>query len=427
MTSATDLGALRVGPAVLAPGVPGGPLDGVSVVVKDLIDVAGVPTGAGNPDFLADAAPAERHAAAVARMLAAGATVTGKSHTDELAFSLSGTNVHYGTPLNPAAPGRIPGGSSSGSASAVAGGLVPAALATDTGGSIRVPASYCGIFGLRPTHGRVPLDGVAEFAPTFGTVGVLAAAGQMLARCGTALLTPALPAEDRAAASSAAEPGAPVAPAGFPSAFVLAEDLLAEADPVAADAVALAARRLAAHLGIRLATASLTSGRLTEWFAAFRGRQMVEAWRSHGPWISRRRPKLGPGIAARFEQARNTPPEAGDAYPGARAEILAALDAVLPPGGALILPSAATVAPPLDLDGPAKDDLRARTMRLTCVAGTGGLPAVSLPIAEAPSGADAAALPVGVCAVGRRYEDEALLALAAAVPEDMRRRGAARR
>src|SRR5690348_15455763 len=143
---------LRIGPEEIATGRAGGPLDGVTLAVKDVIDVRGIPTGAGNPTFLAGAVPATKHAAAVQRLLDAGAHVIGKAHTDELAYSLAGTNAHYGTPRNPGAPGRIPGGSSSGSASAVAGGVAQIALGTDTAGSVRVPASYCGVWGLRPTH-----------------------------------------------------------------------------------------------------------------------------------------------------------------------------------------------------------------------------------------------------------------------------------
>ncbi|MDQ2724849.1 MAG: amidase family protein, partial [Actinomycetota bacterium] len=284
-----DLGALRVGPRVLAKGDPGGPLGSLAIVVKDLIDVAGEATGAGNPHRLACAPPATTHATAVSRMLAAGAVVVGKAHSDEFGFSLSGTNVHYGTPRNPAAPGRVPGGSSSGSASAVAGGLVAAALGTDTGGSIRVPASYCGVFSLRPTHGRVPLDGVVELAPSFGTVGVLAATGAVLSATGTALLETASSEE-------------------IPTALVIADDLLAVADPAVARAVVAATDRLASRIGADVVRTEVCRGRLEGWLDAFRGRQMVEAWQQHGRWIERRHPYLGPGIAARFDAARRTKP-----------------------------------------------------------------------------------------------------------------------
>lgn len=393
---ADRLGALRVGPKLLAAGDPAGPLCGMPIVVKDLIDVEGITTGAGNPDYLADAHPAPRHAPAVASLLAAGAAVIGKAHTDELAFSLSGTNVHYGTPVNPAAPNRVPGGSSSGSASAVAGGLVPAALGTDTGGSIRVPASYCGIFGLRPTHGRVSLAGVVEFAPSFGTVGLLASSGPVLATAGRALLGSTSAEVDRVDGGSVRS-------------LVLATDLLEEADREVGTAVEDAARTLGDRMGTKIAVGRLQEGRLNDWLVAFRGRQLVEAWSSHGEWIRRRRPRLGPGIGARFDQARRTSAADAVAAGGVGVEVRAALDALLPPGGVMVIPSAATVAPPADLGQSQKDDLRRRTLSLTCIAGLGGLPAVSLPLASSGG------LPVGVCLVGRPNDDEVLLSMGAAL------------
>ncbi|MEO5901638.1 MAG: amidase family protein, partial [Ilumatobacteraceae bacterium] len=168
------VGAFVGPPALLAPGVAGGPLDGCRLAVKDLFDVVATVTGAGNPAFAETRAPATANAPAVQRLVNAGATVVGKTITDELAWSLAGTNVHYGMPRNVAAPGRVPGGSSAGSAAAVAAGLADLALGTDTGGSVRIPASYCGIFGWRPTHGSVPSDGVVPLAPSFDVVGLFA-------------------------------------------------------------------------------------------------------------------------------------------------------------------------------------------------------------------------------------------------------------
>src|SRR4029077_4269094 len=134
------------------------------------------------------------HAVCVEQLLAAGAHCVGKTVTDELAFSLIGENHFYGTPLNPAAPGRVPGGSSSGSASAVACGLADFALGTDTGGSVRVPASNCGLFGLRPSPGMISVAGVMPFAPTFDTVVVLTRDADVLARVAGTLLGIEIPA-----------------------------------------------------------------------------------------------------------------------------------------------------------------------------------------------------------------------------------------
>ena len=363
------------------------PLQNVRLAVKDVIDVSGERTGAGHPLYLELAAPAEYDAIAVARLISAGARIIGKAHTDEFAFSLAGTNAHYGTPRNPAAPGRIPGGSSSGSASAVASGVADIALGTDTAGSIRVPASYCGIYGLRPTHGRVPLAGVLGLAPSFDVCGVLAASGELLRRAAGVLLE----AEER----------------NPPSRLVLPTDLLALADPPVRRAVALGAERLAQVLGVGLDNACLAGDVLRSWRDAFRARQFVEAWQLHGRWLTEHRPVLGPGVASRFATARATPLKAAEAATAARGEVLAALGELLPPGAALVLPSTPTVAPELVGSG-AEEDVRSRTLELTCIAGLAGAPAVSLPTRTAEG------WPVGICLIARPGEDERLLAAAAA-------------
>ena len=381
---------LRVRLAPPLAGRPGGPLHGVTVAVKDIVDVAGVRTGLGNPDVLDAAAPAQRHATAVQRLLDDGAVVIGKAHTDEFAYSLSGTNVHYGTPRNPAAPGRVPGGSSSGSASAVASGVAQIAIGTDTAGSIRVPASYCGVYGLRPTHGRVPTAGVWPLAPSFDVVGPMAADGELLQRAGLALLR-----------------GRPAAP---PTGLVVATDLLAEADPAVAAAVCDAARALGDALGIPITGDRAAGDRLGAWALAFRGRQLVEAWQCDGPWLTEHRPRLGPGIAQRFAAARAAAPDDARGADAAGGQVRAMLNSVLAPGAALVLPSAASVAPPIALHGEARESLRARVVRLTCVAGLAGAPALGVPLAHVEG------LPVGVCLVARPGEDERLLAAAAVCP-----------
>ncbi len=169
-------------------GAKEGPLAGLTFAAKDIFDVAGHVTGGGNPDWKATHESAEKTAWAVRALVEAGAPMVGKTITDELTRGIFGENAHYGTPVNPRAPGRVSGGSSSGSASAVAGGLVDFALGSDTGGSVRVPASFCGLYGLRPTHGRIPLDGVLLQAPSFDTVGWFARDAGTFARIGAVLL-----------------------------------------------------------------------------------------------------------------------------------------------------------------------------------------------------------------------------------------------
>src|SRR5947199_2918064 len=183
-----------VGPSVRVPGAPNGPLAGLTFAAKDLFDVAGHPTGGGNPDWARQHPVPTRHAWAVQRLLDAGATLIGKTVTDEVSLGILGENPFDGTPLNPKAPDRVPGGSSSGSASAVAQGLCDVALGTDTGGSVRVPASFCGLYGIRPTHGRLDLTGMMAQAPSSDTTGWFARDAKTFARVSEVLLGEPIPA-----------------------------------------------------------------------------------------------------------------------------------------------------------------------------------------------------------------------------------------
>ncbi|KAI7257790.1 hypothetical protein KC345_g10699, partial [Hortaea werneckii] len=180
-------GAFRV-PELTVPGCGHGTLDGLSFTVKDVFAVAGHRSSAGNPDWLRSHEPPAAHAPAVLKLLQAGAALHGAAHTDELMYSLGGENYHYGTPVNPRGEDRIPGGSSSGSAVAVASGSVDFALGTDTGGSVRVPSAYCGVYGFRPTHGAVDMEGVIPLAPGFDTVGWMAGSAELLLKVGEVLL-----------------------------------------------------------------------------------------------------------------------------------------------------------------------------------------------------------------------------------------------
>ena len=389
--STDDLGALILGPAILRAGHPGGPLAGMTGVVKDLFDLAATRTGAGNPDYLADAAPAESTATAVERFVAAGVTVIGKSITDELAFSLAGTNMHYGTPHNSAAPGRIPGGSSSGSVSAVAGGLADVALGTDTGGSIRVPASWCGVFGMRPTHGRIPIDGVVPLAPSFDTVGWFARSGSTLRTLGRVLL---------------AEHGEPTEVA----AVLVAEDLLALTDP----GVHPALRDLADEVAERLIGRGPESVQvvpdgddLDEWFQGFRVRQQWEAWQAHGPWITERRPHLGPDIAGRFAQGSQITLDEVAQADLIRDRVRDRLDALVTDRTVLLVPVTMGPAPEPTLSGPEADRMRARMLAVNSLAGSTGSPTVVVP------GAEVDGRPIGLGLLGRPGSDALLLDAAA--------------
>ncbi|TQL03233.1 AtzH-like domain-containing protein [Cellulomonas sp. SLBN-39] len=376
----------------LVPGAPDGPLAGRAVAVKDLFAVAGQRVGVGNPAWLAGAPVEAEHAHAVAALLGAGAHVRGIARTDELAYSLAGTNAHTGAPPNPRAPGRVPGGSSSGSAAAVALGQADVGLGTDTGGSIRVPASYQGLYGVRTTHGAVPTTGLVPLAPSFDTVGWLTRDADLLAAVGDALLPPGTG-------------------AARTSRLVVSPALLA----LAQDDVATRVRRFAADAGAAPTTA-WDGVDLAAWAEVFRLRQAWEAWRAHGDWVGAHPGALGADVAGRFAAAAlvddATGARAGEQRERVRAQVLDLVG-----DDVLVLPAAPSVAPRPDPAG--LDAVRAATLRLTCVAGLGGLPAVVLPTPgpTPPPGPDGrtgarADLPVGVCLVAAPGRDRELLALA---------------
>jgi amidase len=321
-------GALVPGwePGEAGPGE--GPIAGLRVSVKDVIDVEGSVTGGGNPDWAAARAPANANATAVSALTGAGASLAGKGQCAELAFSLSGDNVHFGMPTNPAARDRDPGGSTSGPASAVAGGLCELGLGTDTLGSIRVPASYCGVYGFRPTHDRIPTHGVMPLAQSFDTVGLLAADPGHLLRAAEVLL------------------GADADTASPPSRLLISPALLSAAEDEVAQAARAGSSDLAGRLGAELSETTLFDDAPTaeEGMAAFNVLQGVEVWRNYGDWVESASPSLGPDIAARLERAAGFGPnDVATAEPVARA--VGAAVAGLSPDEALVLPTTGT--PPL--------------------------------------------------------------------------------
>ena len=384
-----SLGAFIEHDDVVLKGAAAGPLAGLSFAAKDIYDVAGHVTGFGSPTWLATHAPARRTAPAVLRLLEAGADMIGKVHTDELTYSLNGENAHYGTPLNSAAPDRIPGGSSSGSASAVAGSAVDFALGSDTGGSVRVPASYCGLYGFRPSHGAIPLDDACPLAPSFDTAGWFAREPELFARVGEVLLGGALPAR----------------PLGR---LLIGADAFAICDPAAAAAAREAAGRLAASFA-KVEEVELAPEGLEAWKETFRILQAAEIWACHGEWVTRARPQLGPGVKERFAMAASiTPAQVADAAPR-REAASARMAALLGENDVLLIPTAPGAAPRKGSSGPALEDFRARALRLTCIAGLARLPQASLPLASVEG------CPLGVSLVARRGGDLALLRTVLAV------------
>jgi amidase len=399
--SEDDFGAFLPGPRLRIQGAAEGPLQGLRCAVKDLIDIAGAPTGFGNPDWAASHPVPERNAPVIDRLLAAGAAIEGKTVLDELAFSLEGRNVHYGSPRNAKTPGRIVGGSSSGSAAAVAGGLVDVALGSDTGGSVRVPAALTGIHGLRPSHGRISMAGMRPLAESFDTLGWFARDGLLLARVGAVLLGPDA--------------------AGWrPRRLAIAEDAWAVAEPAVRDALAPALKALEGAVGAadRIAVGRLVRGDdadLVGWKDRFRALQGQEIWQTHGAWIEERKPRLGPEIAARFQFAKSIRAEAA-AEARVMRELLAAAIERLTADAVLAIPTAPVIAPRHDDTAEAFLAYRDRTLTLTCIAGLARVPQVSIPAGEVEGA------PVGISLIARRGADLQLLALAAELRTSFRTR-----
>jgi len=377
-------------PPAPVPHAERGPLTGFSFAVKDLFDVAGYPTGAGNPLLLAASGIKRATAPAVQRLLDAGARFIGKTHTDELAFSMNGKNAHFGTPVNGAAPDRIPGGSSSGSAAAVSNGLCDFAIGSDTGGSVRAPASHCGVYGLRPTHGRISLERCQDLAPSFDTCGFFARDAATFARVADVLL------------------GDDVTPLPQHVRLLRPGDVWQLLDPAVVDALAGSAARIEGRLGAaKTCTAALDSFEAMYW--SFRFLQGREAWISDGAFIERHAPPLGPGVAERFAWSREvTDRQVADAA-AFRAAYRDHLSALLGADGVLLMPTMPDVAPLLTADENELEAYRNTAIRMLCISGLAGFPQLTLPLASRLGA------PLGISLLGPQGSDRSLVALAAAI------------
>jgi amidase len=385
-TLTDSVGAFIPGPRVEIAGSPAGPLAGLGFAVKDLYDVAGQPTTYGNPDWARTHPIAAATAPVVTALLEAGASLRGKTKTVELAYGLTGENIWHGTPTNPAAPDRFPGGSSCGSAAAVAAGLVDFALGSDTGGSVRIPASYCGTFGIRPSWGAISLAGACGLGPSFDTPGWFTASAAVLARVGAVLLPEDVP--------------------GATGPLLRPEQAWANADPATAAALAPAFTALEGLLGparqVELAPAGL--GALYE---HFRCAQAEEAWATLGSWVAATQPEFGPGVKERFAAAQAMDPAKAAAGRAFRRAFQAELRALLAGGAVLAYPTSPAPAPKLASSQAEQNAVRERSMGVTAIAGLAGLPEVTIPAGRAEGA------PVGLSLVAAPGRDRALLALAA--------------
>ena len=380
-----------------------GPLVGMRFAVKDLIDIAGRKTGCGNPSWLETHPPARNHAVCVEQLLAAGGRCVGKTVSDEVAFSLIGENHFYGTPLNPRAPDRVPGGSSSGSASAVACGLADFALGTDTGGSVRFPASNCGIWGLRPSHGFISVAGVMPFAPTFDTVGVHARSADLLASVAAVLLG--------GKAKESAGSGAPAKIHVIPEAFELAQPEVREAHRPAIENLrkiygkAVCDTSLAEMIG----EGDNKPADFGAWFETYCVMQWGEIESSLGPWIAESKPTFGPVTTKSLGLVKNLDRRRVGPAILQRESFYRALRKFLGPRDLLCIPTTPAAAPvkgSLKVDQRTGDYYKA-ALSLTSIAGICRLPQVSMPVSSVT--VDGAELPVGLSLLGSFGEDLFLL------------------
>ncbi|SEO71848.1 amidase [Aquisalimonas asiatica] len=368
---------------------PAGVLAGRRFAVKDLFDVAGHPTGFGSPHWLATHPVPQVTASSIQALLDAGGELVAKAHTDELAYSLAGRNVHYGAPLNVNAPGRNTGGSSSGSAAAMAARLVDFTVGSDTGGSVRIPASLCGVLGIRTTWGRIPMDGAAPLAPSFDTFGWFARdAGLMEAVAGAVF--------PRA--------GQPLVPARV----WLPDDVTALLETRIAAPLLRAAETIASRLGARLDRQPVAAPDedLADWAEVFRVHQAAEAWQCHGEWILTHAPPMGEDVAQRFDIASRISDAEYRVSVERRAQIRERLLTRLDGETLLLLPGAPDIALRADASPETVQAFRSRAFRINCIAGLGGLPQVVMPWMQVDG------CPVGIGIAGLPDRDEALLEVA---------------
>ena len=376
-----------------------GPLDGAIISIKDLFDVADEVTRAGSKVLAAEGKRAAADAPVVARLRAAGAVIVGKTNMTEFAFSGIGLNPHFGTPGNPADRARIPGGSTSGGAVAVADGMGEIAIGTDTGGSTRIPAALCGITGFKPSKHRVPTEGAFPLSFTLDSVGPM---GRSVADCAVA---------DAVMAGEAPRPPESIMISGLRLG-------LAQGMPVdGLDAtVAAAYERAVAQLGKAGAAVTAQALPLLDDMARVNARGGIiapEALSIHRERLDARGDMVDPNVRFRIERARTALAADYIAMLRERDALLRAMDAHLENIDALVMPTVPIAAPRMDevTTAEAFAAKNAQVLRNTAIVNFFSLCAISLPLPR-DSG-----LPVGLMLIARNGDDRRLLTIAAAVEQ----------
>jgi amidase len=367
----------------------GQPLAQLRVAVKDLFHMAGYPTTAGNPDWLKTHEIPSDTSPVVTVLQNNGASIVGKTITDELAYSLNGQNIHYGTPINPRNPALLPGGSSSGSAVAVAEGSADIGLGTDTGGSIRVPASYNGLFGLRPSHGVVSTEQMVGLAPSFDTVGWMTRDLVTLSKVADVLLT-----------ALEQTPIGQIVRLGYSS-----EINSACAQQSSINKILETTKTNGSLTWVELSSV-LNFNNLEKVAGAFRTLQGAEIWATHGQWIEKQQPTFAADIAARFAWCRDITPEQQQQAALVQQLFKQQMDNVLTQVDFIVLPTTPGSAPALNLNKADLASYRDTLLSMTCIAGMAGLPQLHLPLKEQINE------PMGISIIGAKYQDHQLLAFA---------------
>ena len=362
-------------------------LSGLSLAVKDIFDVEGCHTGCGNPDWLRTHEVAGKSAPVVQKLIDAGATMIGKTVTEEMAYSIVGENAFYGAPVNVNAPGRVAGGSSSGSAAAVAAGDAHLALGSDTGGSVRIPASFCGIYGLRPTHGRIPLEGIMPLADSYDTIGWFARDPAVMSGVGHVLF------------DDWREPE-------VLTRLYVPEDLWALAGEAVQAALAPALDALAKIVNPPISMLAAENYDIGSMFKAYLILQGREAWETHRDWIEEVNPTFGPGVAERFEFISKITDDEVARWQEWRARLARRMNDLMDVGAVMAIPTSPCVALFRGEPQDKQADDRRRILTMTGLAGHAGLPQINIPFGTVDGA------PTGFSIVGRKGGDEVLLDLA---------------
>ncbi|MEP4889771.1 MAG: amidase [Aliiglaciecola sp.] len=359
------------------------PLKGWTLAVKDLFDIDGMLTTAGNPDWAATHPIATQTSETVARLLDAGAEFVGKTITDELAYSLNGQNIHYPALINCLDKDRISGGSSSGTVVAVGRNLARIGLGTDTGGSIRVPASYNNLIGFRPTHGLISLKNVVPLAPSFDTPGWITRTIEdalEVAKC----LIPSQQTED----TPFSTPVALTDLIEFAQHKVEIEQWLKTTFPVGVSK-----------------SQTISAEDVEKAANAFRVLQGREIWQTHGEWITNSQPTFADDIQQRFEWCETLTKDDELFAIEQQQTLQNKVSALLTQGQYLLLPTTPGPAPRIDTSASEIAEYRKKLMQFTCIAGLTGCPQLHMPLFKQHNTA------YGLSILGPKNSDLSLLRL----------------